>query len=64
MGTCHLNNVGELYLGPKLVGRQGVPLPFWNAKISQGEQVKRRTGGTEYDEVLANQLRNPIVFRH
>jgi hypothetical protein len=64
VGTCHLNDVGELCLGPKLVGRQGVPLPFWNSKISQGEQVKRRTDGTEYDEVLANRLRNPVVFRH
>ena len=64
VGTCHLNDVGELCLGPKLVGRQATPLPFWNAKISQGEQVKRRTDGTEYDEVLSNRLRNPIVFRH
>jgi len=64
VGTCHLNDVGELCLGPKLVGRQTTPLPFWNSKISQGEQVKRRIDGTEYDEVLANRLRNPIVFRH
>ena len=64
VGTCHLNDVGELCLGPKLVGRQGIPLPFWNSKISQGEQVKRRTDGTEYDEVLANRLRNPVVFKH
>jgi len=64
VGTCHLNDVGELCLGPKLVGRQATPLPFWNSKISQGEQVKRRLDGTEYDEVLANRLQNPIVFRH
>jgi hypothetical protein len=31
VGTCHLNDVGKLCLGPKIVGRQGVPLPFWNA---------------------------------
>jgi hypothetical protein len=64
VGTCHLNDLGELCLGPRLVGRQAIPLPFWNSKISQGEQVKRRTDGTEYDEVLANRLRNPIVFKH
>jgi len=40
----------------KLVGRQAIPLPFWNVKISQGEQVKHRTDGTEYDEVVANRL--------
>jgi len=28
VSTWHLNDVGELCLGPKLVGRQGVPLPF------------------------------------
>jgi hypothetical protein len=64
VGTCHLNDFGELCLGPRIVGRSAAPLPFYNSKISQGEQVKARTDGTEYDEVLANRLRNPVVFRH
>jgi hypothetical protein len=50
--TCHLNNVEELCLGPKLVGRQGIPLPFWNSKISQGEQAKHCTDGISMTKYL------------
>ena len=45
IGTCHLNDVGELYLGLKR--RSTIPLLFWDIYISQGEQVKRRTNGIE-----------------
>jgi hypothetical protein len=64
VGTCHLNDVGELCLGPKLVGRQATPLPFWDSSISQGEQIKLRMDGTEFDEVVEKRLRNPVVFGH
>jgi hypothetical protein len=64
VGTCHLNDVGELCLGPKLAGRQATPLPFWNSSISQGEQIKLRTDGTEFDERVENRARNPVVFGH
>jgi hypothetical protein len=63
VGTCHLNDVGELCLGPKRVGPV-TPLPFWDSSISQGEQIKLRTDGTEFDEVVENRARNPVVFRH
>jgi hypothetical protein len=39
-------------------------LPFWDSSISQGEQIKRRTDGTEFDEVVENRPRNPVVFGH
>jgi hypothetical protein len=60
MGTCHLNNVGELCLGPRRAGAW--PLPFWSSSISQGEQVKRRTDGTEWDERPERRPSNPVVF--
>jgi hypothetical protein len=62
VGTCHLNDVGELCLGPKRVGV--LPLPFWDSSISQGEQIKLRTDGTEFDEVVEKRARNPVVFGH
>ena len=62
ISTCYLNDVGELYLGLKRRGT--IPLPFWDMYISQGEQVKRRTDGTEWDEEVGNRARNPVVFRH
>ena len=64
VGTYHLNDVGELCLGSKLAGCQAIPLPFWNSSISQGEQIKLRTDGTEFDEVVENRPRNPVVFGH
>jgi hypothetical protein len=62
--TCHLSNVGELCLGPKLVGRQATPLPFWDSSISQGKQIRLCTDGTEFDKVVEKRPRNPVVFRH
>ena len=62
MGTCHLNDRGELCLGPKRV-TLAQPLPFWSSTVSQGEQVKRRTDGTEWDEVVERRSWNPVVFR-
>jgi hypothetical protein len=64
VGTCHLNDIGELCLGPKLAGRQAIPLPFWDSSISQGEQIKLCTDDTEFDEVMEKRARNPVVFRH
>jgi hypothetical protein len=65
VGTCHLNDVGELCLGPKRTGGySATPLPFWDSSISQGEQIKLRTDGTEFDEVVEKRARNPVVFRH
>jgi hypothetical protein len=65
IGTCHLNDVGELCLGPKRTGGYpATPLPFWDSSISQGEQIKLRTDGTEFDEVIEKRARNPVVFRH
>ena len=61
VGTCHLNDRGELCLGPKRALAQ--PLPFWSSTVSQGEQVKRRTDGTEWDEVVERRVWNPVVFR-
>jgi hypothetical protein len=61
VGTCHLNDRSELYLGPKRVLAQ--PLSFWSSTISQGKQVKRRTDGTEWDEVVERRVWNPVVFR-
>jgi hypothetical protein len=52
MGTCHLNDIGDLCLGPKQGGRQAIPLPFWDSSISQGEQIKLCIDGTEFDEVV------------
>ncbi|KAF4637051.1 hypothetical protein G7Y89_g1040 [Cudoniella acicularis] len=63
VGTCHLNDRGELCLGPKRNGYV-TALPFWDSTISQGEQVKARTDGTEWDEVVEKRARNPVVFRH
>jgi hypothetical protein len=62
VGTCHLNDRGELCLGPKRV-TLAQPLPFWSSTVSQGEQVKRRTDGTEWDEVVERRSWNPVVFR-
>jgi hypothetical protein len=65
VGTCHLNDVGELCLGPKRKGGYpATPLPFWDSSISQGEQIKLRTDGTEFDEVIEKRARNPVVFGH
>jgi hypothetical protein len=50
VGTCHLNDYGELCLSPRVPGKRATPLPFWNSTVSQGEQIKRRTDGTEWDE--------------
>jgi hypothetical protein len=61
VGTCHLNDRGKLCLGPKRALAQ--PLPFWSSTISQGKQVKRRTDGTEWDEVVERRVWNPVVFR-
>jgi hypothetical protein len=61
VGTCHLNDRGELCLGPKRV-TLAQPLPFWSSTVSQGEQVKRRTDGTEWDEVVERRSWNPVVF--
>jgi hypothetical protein len=61
VGTCHLNDRSKLYLGPKQVLAQ--PLPFWSSTISQGEQVKRCTDSTEWDEVVERRVWNPVVFR-
>jgi hypothetical protein len=62
VGTCHLNEYGELCLGPKRLGLVADPLPFWDKNISQGEQVVARTKGTEWDEDPENRCENPIVF--
>jgi hypothetical protein len=57
--------VGELCLGPKRKNSYpATPLPFWDSSISQGEQIKLRTDGTEFDEVIEKRLRNPVVFGH
>jgi hypothetical protein len=61
VGTCHLNDRGELCLGPKRA-TLARPLPFWSSTVSQGEQVKRRTDGTEWDEVVERRSWNPVVF--
>jgi len=61
VGTCHLNDRGELCLGPKRT-TLARPLPFWSSTVSQGEQVKRRTDGTEWDEVVERRSWNPVVF--
>jgi hypothetical protein len=61
VGTCYLNDRGELCLGPKRALAQ--PLPFWSSTMSQGEQVKRCTDGTEWDEVVERRVWNPVVFR-
>ena len=61
IGTCYLNDVGELCLGLKRHG--AIPLLFWDMHVSQGEQVKRRTDGTEWDEEVKNRACNPVVFR-
>jgi hypothetical protein len=63
VGTCHLNDYGELCLGPKRYGYPATPLPFWKASVSQGAQVKARTDGTEWDEDVSKRARNPVVFR-
>jgi hypothetical protein len=60
VGTCHLNDFGELCLGPKR--KDADTLPFFSATVSQGEQVKRRTDGTEWDEAVERRATNPIVF--
>ncbi|PMD28723.1 hypothetical protein L207DRAFT_521421, partial [Hyaloscypha variabilis F] len=51
IGTCHLNEKGELYLRPK--PKHG----------TQREQVKRRTDGTEWDKDVSKRPSNPVVFR-
>jgi hypothetical protein len=61
VGTCHLNDRGELCLGLKHI-TLARPLPFWSSTVSQGEQVKRRTDGTEWDEVVERRSWNPVVF--
>jgi hypothetical protein len=62
VGTCHLNDYGELCLGPRVPGKRATPLPFWSSTVSQGEQIKRRTDGTEWDEAWEKRARNPVVF--
>ena len=65
MGTCYLNDIGELCLSPKQKGGYpATPLPFWDSSISQGEQIKLRTDSTDFDEVIEKRARNPVVFRH
>jgi hypothetical protein len=56
VGTCHLNDIEKLCLGPKRIGPV-LPLPFWDSSISQGEQIKLRTNGTEFDKVVENRPR-------
>ncbi|KAE9362518.1 hypothetical protein N431DRAFT_437599 [Stipitochalara longipes BDJ] len=62
VGTCHLNERGELCLGPKRDEGLVEPLPFWSSNVAQGEQVKRRTDGTEWDENVEKRRSNPVVF--